>query len=100
MYLEEQVVRGNLQMMAQAVGKGSVIAFDYLSDDVVGGWASAVLRMFGEPLVFGIPTSPPAQEQARKFLKEEGFTLDAFRPYGAETEKKRPFGGMVAAIVD
>ena len=23
-------------------------------------------------------------------LQEEGFTLDTFRPYGAETERKRP----------
>ncbi len=41
-----------------------------------------------------------SEEQARKFLKEEGFTLDAWRAYGAETAKKQPFEGIGAAIVD
>lgn len=102
-YLEEEVVRENLRMIAQAGGKGSVVAFDYFSDDLSAsglGWVATQAQLFGAPVVFGLPTSPPAQEQAQKFLKEEGFTLDAWRAYGPETEKKQSFGGMVAAIVD
>ena len=93
-YLDREAVEATLHKGA-SVAKGSVVAFDYftteplVSRSLYWRYARAGTRAAGEPLKFGIYSTPPSRER----LVEQ-------RTLGQETEGKRAWGGFAIAIVE
>jgi methyltransferase (TIGR00027 family) len=103
-YLEASAVEGTLRKIA-GTAKGSIIAFDYFTTEVLESQAlylrmvRASLRAGGEPLKFGIDSTPPASERLAEFLRSCGLSMIEQRMLGKETEGKRALGGFAIAIV-
>lgn len=104
MYLDRETVEGTLRKIA-GTATGSVVAFDYLAAHVIAGgslymrYATAALNIAGEPLRFGIDTTPPTRQQVAAFLESCGLSLDEQINCGHETDRKRPMAGFATAIV-
>ena len=103
-YLEDEAVHATLEAIG-SLASGSVVAFDYASREMVEGPGSLAFRMgkrsleaIGEPLRFGISTRPPARKQVAKLLEAHGLELERYEPWGEESAKRTPLGGMVAAV--
>ena len=85
--------------------QGSVIAFDYFTTEVLESQAlylrivRASLRAGGEPLKFGIDSTPPSSERLAELLRSCGLSLGEQHTVGQETEGKRALGGFATAIV-
>jgi O-methyltransferase involved in polyketide biosynthesis len=104
MYLDRETVEATLRKVA-STAKGSVIAFDYFTSEVLESQTlfmrtvRASLNSFGEPLKFGIDSTPPSREHLAELLKICGLTLAEQRTLGQETEGKRAWGGFAVAVV-
>ncbi len=104
MYLEKQAVESTLRKIA-SVARGSVVAFDYFTSEVLESQTlfmrtvRASLQSFGEPLKFGIDSTPPSRERLSELLRSCGLSLREQRTLGQETEGKRAWGGFAVAIV-
>jgi len=59
----------------------------------------ASLRAGGEPLKFGIDSTPPPSERLAELLRSCGLSLVAQQTLGQETEGKRALAGFAIAIV-
>jgi methyltransferase (TIGR00027 family) len=104
-YLEEDAVHAALEVIGSRLASGSVVAFDYASREMVEGEGSPGFRLgvrslqaVGEPLRFGISTRPPARKQVADLLAAHGLELERYEPWGEESSKRMPYGGMVAAV--
>jgi methyltransferase (TIGR00027 family) len=104
MYLDRESVEDTLHKIASTV-KGSIVAFDYFTSEVLESQAlfmrtiRASLNSFGEPLKFGVDSTPPSRERLAELLQSCGLTLTEQCTLGHETERKRAWGGFATATV-
>lgn len=109
-YLDGEAVKDTLRKIA-STSKESIIAFDYFSSEVLESQAlsmrtvRASLTAAGEPLKFGIDSTPPLRERVAELLQSCGLTLIDQRTAGLETvagqkQQKRAWGGFAIAIVE
>ena len=105
-YLEEESVKQTLKAVAESSGKGSVIAFDFYSKAFITGEGSFLvkhlsktLKITGETWKFGIDTKENPRENVETLLKEAGLALGELRLLGKTTDKVKPFGGLVEAVI-
>jgi hypothetical protein len=88
-----------------ATARGTVIAFDYFTTEVFDSQSlylravRATLQRGGEPLKFGIDSTPPSRERLAEFLRSCGLEVVEQRAVGDETGRKRAFGGLAIAVV-
>jgi methyltransferase (TIGR00027 family) len=103
-YLDREAVEDTLRKIA-STASGSVVAFDYFTTEVLESTSLMMrsirssLRAGGEPLKFGIDSTPPTRERISELLRACGLTLVEQRTVGQETEGKRSWGGFVIAVV-
>ena len=103
-YLDRAAVEDTLRKIAGAA-QGSVLAFDYITTEVLESQSlylravRASLRAGGEPLKFGIDSTPPSSERLAELLRSCGLSLGEHRTVGKEMEGKRALGGFATAIV-
>ncbi len=104
MYLEREAAEATLRKVA-STAKGSLVAFDYFTTDVLESQTlfmrtvRASLNSFGEPLKFGIDSTPPSREHLAQFIQSCGLALGEQRTLGPETGGKRAWGGFATAVV-
>jgi len=103
-YLDRDAVQDTLRKIARTA-KGSIVAFDYFttevmeSDSLMMRSIRASLRAGGEPLKFGIDSTPPLRDQVAELLHTCGLELIAQQTLGDETDGKRAWGGFAVAGV-
>jgi len=103
-YLDKEAVEATLRKVA-GTAKGSVVAFDYFTTEPLESnafywrYARAGTRAAGEPLKFGIDSTPPSRERLVELLRSCGLSLVEQCTLGQETEGKRAWGGFATAIV-
>jgi O-methyltransferase involved in polyketide biosynthesis len=105
-YLDREAVESTLRKIA-STAKGSVVAFDYFTTESLESralywrYGRAATKAAGEPLKFGVDSTPPSRERLAEFLRSCGLSLGEQRTLGAEreTEGKRAWGGFATAIV-
>lgn len=104
MYLNREAVVATLRKIA-GTARDSVVAFDYLTIEPLESralywrYARAGTRAAGEPLQFGIDSTPPSRERLAEFLRPCGLVLVEQRTLGQETAGERSWGGFAVAIV-
>jgi methyltransferase (TIGR00027 family) len=104
MYLDQSVVEETLRKVA-STAKGSILAFDYMTSEPLTSQAlyyklaRAGTKANGEPLKFGIDSTPPSRERLKELLQACGLSLNEQRTLGSEKGKKRAWGGFAVAIV-
>jgi O-methyltransferase involved in polyketide biosynthesis len=104
MYLEREAVESTFRKIASAA-KGSIVAFDYFTSELFSSqspymrYARAATSAGGEPLKFGIDSTPPSRERLAEFLRSCGLSIGEQRTLGEETGAKRAWGGFATAIV-
>ena len=104
MYLDRDAVERTLRTIAGTAPR-TVVAFDYLSADLVEGrslfmtYVRAVLRVIDEPWRFGMPGGTPSREHVAAVLDACGLRLEEQRNLGTETGDRPARGGLVTAIV-
>jgi len=103
-FLDRKAVEATLRKIASCAS-GSVVAFDYLTTEVLESqalhWRSARagLRAAGEPWKFGIESTPPSGERLAELLRSCGLALGEQRTLGKEMERERAWGGFATATV-
>jgi methyltransferase (TIGR00027 family) len=103
-YLDREAVESTLHKIASAA-KGSVVAFDYFTTEPLKSqglywrFGRAATKAAGEPLKFGIDSTPPSRERIAELLESCGLSLVEQRTLGEETGEKRAWGGFAVAIV-
>jgi methyltransferase (TIGR00027 family) len=103
-YLDRAAVDATLRKIA-GTASGSIVAFDFFTTEVLESKAlsmrilRASLQAAGEPLKFGIDSTPPSRERLAELLRNCGLSLVEHRPLGQESEGKRALGGFATAIV-
>jgi O-methyltransferase involved in polyketide biosynthesis len=104
MYLDKEAVETTLHKIA-STAKGSVVAFDYFTNEPLESralywrYGRAGTRAAGEPLKFGVDSTPPSRERLAELLQSCGLALVEQRTLGQETEGKRAWGGFATATV-
>jgi methyltransferase (TIGR00027 family) len=103
-YLDRAAVEDSLRKIA-STAQGSIIAFDYFTSEVLESQAFYLrivrnsLQAGGEPLKFGIDSTPPSSERLAELLRSCGLALGEQHTLGQEGEGKRALGGFAIAIV-
>lgn len=103
-YLHRAAVEQTLRVIA-GTAKGSILAFDYFTTEVIESrslYMRAVrssLRAGGEPLKFGIDSTPPARERVAELLRSCGLSLSEHHTAGHEVAGKRAWGGFAIVRV-
>jgi methyltransferase (TIGR00027 family) len=103
-YLDKAAVEATLRKIAGGA-RGSVLAFDYFTSDVLESTAFAMrsvrasLNAGGEPLKFGVDCTPPLRERLAELLQSCGLSLAEQVTLGEETQGKRSWGGFAIATV-
>ena len=112
-YLDQEAVKDTLRKIA-STAKGSIVAFDYFTSEVLESQAlsmrsvRASLTAGGEPLKFGVDSTPPSRERLAELLQSCGLTLIEQRTLGQEAvagqpavaqPRKRAWGGFAIAAV-
>ncbi len=104
MYLDREAVEATLRKIA-GTAKGSVVAFDYFTTEPLESqtlywrYARATTKAAGEPLKFGVDSTPPSRERLAELLRSCSLSLGEQRTLGQETKRKRAWGGFATAIV-
>ncbi len=104
MYLERAAVEATLRTIA-TLAKGSVVAFDYFTTEALTSpalywrYGRLATRTAGEPLKFGVDSSPPTSERLAELLRSCGLSLGEQRTLGRETDGGRAWGGFATALV-
>lgn len=104
MYLDPEAITATLCKIA-GTASGSVVAFDYFtteplhSSSLYWRYGRAMTRAAGEPIKFGIDSTPPSRERLVELLQSCGLKLGEQRTLGQETNGKRAWGGFATAIV-
>ena len=105
MYLDREAVEDTLRKVASCA-KGSLLAFDYFttetleSSELYWRFARAATNAGGEPMKFGVDSTPPSRERLSELLRSCGLALLEQRTLGRETEKARAWGGFAIAVVE
>jgi methyltransferase (TIGR00027 family) len=103
-YLARAAVEDTLRKVA-ANAKGTIIAFDYITTEVLESQSlylrsvRASLRASGEPLKFGVDSTPPVTERVAELLQACGLSLQDQTVLGTESEGRRAWGGFAVAVV-
>ncbi|HTP07878.1 MAG TPA: class I SAM-dependent methyltransferase, partial [Anaerolineae bacterium] len=103
-YLDREAVQDTLRKIA-GIAAGTSVAFDHFTAEVLESNAllmrsiRASLSAGGEPLKFGIDSTPPLRDRVAELLQSCGLSLVEQRTLGQETDGKRAWGGFVIAIV-
>lgn len=104
MYLEREAVSATLRKIA-GCAPGSMIAFDYFTTEALTSsalywrYARYATKKAGEPLTFGLDSTPPARERLADFLHTCGLELIEQQTLGQESNGQRAWGGFATAIV-
>jgi methyltransferase (TIGR00027 family) len=104
MYLDRPAVESTLRKVA-SLAKGSVLVFDYFTSESLSSpglywrYGRAATRAAGEPLRFGIDSTPPSRDRLAELLQSCGLSLAEQRTLGQETAGKRAWGGFAVATV-
>lgn len=104
MYLNRNAVEDTFCKIA-STAKGSVVAFDYLTTEPLMSqgfywrYARVATNAGGEPVKFGIDSTPPVQERLSELLQSCGLSLDEHQTLGQETKGKHAWGGFATAVV-
>jgi len=104
MYLDRPAVESTLRKIA-STAKGSVLVFDYFtieplrSPGLYWRFARATTRAAGEPLRFGIDSTPPSRDRLVELVQSCGLALAEHRTLGKETDRRRAWGGFAVATV-
>ncbi|HZR98536.1 MAG TPA: SAM-dependent methyltransferase [Chloroflexota bacterium] len=104
MYLDGPAVESTLRKIA-STAKGSVLVFDYFtieplrSPGLYWRYGRTMTRAAGEPLRFGIDSTPPSRDRLSELLQSCGLALVEQRTLGQETDGKRAWGGFAVAMV-
>jgi len=102
-YLDREAVEETLRKIA-SIARGSIVAFDYFTTQVLVSnsfymrYARAGTQAAGEPLKFGIDSTPPSRERLAELLQPCGLSLLEQRTLGQETEGKHAWGGFAIAM--
>ncbi len=103
-YLERRAVEATLREIA-GTASGSVVAFDYFTTEALESrslywrFGRAATKAAGEPLKFGVDSTPPSRERLAELLQARGLELVEARTLGQETGGKRAWGGFATARV-
>jgi methyltransferase (TIGR00027 family) len=103
-YLDREAVETTLRKIASTAA-GSVVAFDYYTTESLESpalywrFARAATKAAGEPLKFGIDSTPPSRERLAELLQSCGLVLGEQRTLGQETAGQRAWGGFATATV-
>jgi methyltransferase (TIGR00027 family) len=103
-YLDREAVEATLRKIA-STAKGSAVAFDYFTTEPLESralywrYARAGTTAAGEPLKFGIDSTPPSSARLAELLRSCGLSLGEQRTLGQETKGKRAWGGFAIAVV-
>ena len=104
-YLDREAVEATLRKIA-STAKGSVVAFDYFTTEPLESqglywrYGRAMTKAAGEPMKFGVDSTPPSRERLAELLRSCGLSLGEQRTLGQEIEGKRAWGGFATAIVE
>ena len=105
MYLDQRAVESTLRRIA-STAPGSVVAFDYFTDELLGKrslfwrYSRSILKVIGEPFgTFAIENTPPIRPRVARFLATCGLSLEEQRNFGQETERQGALAGFATAIV-
>ncbi len=104
MYLDRLAVEDTFRKIA-STARGSVVAFDYftteplISKSLYWRYGRYATKAAGEPLKFGIDSTPPSRERLVEFLRSCGLSLDQHQTLGKDTEVNRAWGGFATAVV-
>jgi methyltransferase (TIGR00027 family) len=104
MYLDRQAVETTLRKIA-STATGSVLLFDYFTSEPITSpglywrFARASTKAAGEPLRFGVDSTPPSADRLAELLQSCGLALAEHRTLGAEANGKRAWGGFAVAAV-
>merc|ERR1719401_2745962 len=104
-YLPREVVAATLGDMSRC-GKGSVVALDYFSREVVQGTGLTenvllhkVVTTLGEPFDFGLEMSQPARRHAAEWVADIGLQLEEVVTMRPESIAQAQFSGVLIASV-
>ena len=103
-YLNREAVETTLRKIA-GTAAGSVVAFDYYTTESLESpalywrFARAATKAAGEPLKFGMDSTPPSRERLAELLQSCGLFLGEQRTLGQETTGQRAWGGFATATV-
>src|SRR5262249_4339762 len=103
-YLGREAVEATLKKIA-SVARGSVVAFDYFTTEALTStdwywrFARASTRAAGEPLKFGIDSTPPSRERVAELLRSCGVSLVKQETLGREGAGNRAWGGFAIGVV-
>jgi methyltransferase (TIGR00027 family) len=104
MYLDRPAIESVLRKIASKA-PGSVVVFDYFTSETLSSpalywrFGRASTRAAGEPLRFGVDSTPPSRERLAELLRSCGLTLAEQRTLGKETGSTRAWGGFAVATV-
>jgi methyltransferase (TIGR00027 family) len=102
MYLDRGAVESTLRKIA-STAVGSVLVFDYFTTEPLtsGGpywrYGRTMTRAAGEPLRFGVDSTPPARDRLAELLQSCGLALIEQHTLGQETDGRRAWGGYAVA---
>lgn len=103
-YLNRDAVLDTLRKVARTAS-GSLLAFDYFTTETLTSnafywrFARATTKSGGEPLTFGIDSTPPSRDRVAELLGSCGLALDEQQTLGQETGDKRAWGGFAVGRV-
>ena len=104
-YLSREAMENAFRTIA-TLAPGSVVVFDYATEAVLelrrrphGLLGKAFLNAVREPQTFWISSEPPVKKNLTALMDVCGLSLREHLSYGRETQRKRSFGGLAAAMV-
>lgn len=105
MYLDREAIEAILNTVAHCA-KDSLLAFDYFTTETLESnmlywrYGRAAAKAVGEPMKFGVDSTPPSRERLSELLRSCGLALCEQQELGRETEKTRAWGGFAIAVVE
>ena len=93
MYLNREAVEDSLRKIA-STAPGSVVAFDYFTTEALESralywsYGRAATKSTGEPLKFGVDSTPPSRERLAELLRSCGLSLADQRILGDDTPRR------------
>ncbi len=94
MYLDRAAAEDTFRKIG-STANGSLVAFDYFTTEPLTSrslywrYGRAGTKAAGEPLKFGIDSTPPSRERLTEFLRACGLSLQEQRTLGKEGDGKR-----------
>jgi methyltransferase (TIGR00027 family) len=102
MYLDRASVDNTLRKVA-GMAPGSAIVFDYFTTEPLSShslymrYARAATRGAGEPLTFGVDSTPPVAQRVTELVEAAGLRLGEHHEFG-ESDTTRAWGGFATGI--